>query len=108
MRSSLKNIELKSSLVPSYSPLLSNVLQDSIERSNSSFANISSQICSVTKKAKKLLLKIPTKNNFINNNQTKPMSPTSISLKFLKRQDPFYKKFLNVGEQELLEVQKSL
>lgn len=50
-----------------------------------------------TKKNKKTI-------NEFDNSGLRPQSPTSMSLNFLKRQDPFYKKFNSLDENELLEV----
>lgn len=77
---------------------------NSIDHSNSIISNPSgnNSISRVkkffeTKKNKKTI-------HEFDNNGVRPQSPTSLSLNFLKRHDPFYKKFNSLEENELLEV----
>ena len=106
MRSSLLVVETRNSSLSNSPTKLS--FSSPYERASSNSAKLSIVNSSI-KKVKQFLennRKRYTKDIENNNNSTKPMSPSLISINFLKTQDPFYKKYLQSGDQELLEVNK--
>lgn len=77
----------------------------SVHNSVSSYANANNTQINRVKKFFGAKLNNFKTNEFNLENSNKVQSPTTLSLNFLKRQDPFYKKFATTGESEILEVQ---
>lgn len=96
--------EVKSSLLPTLSIRTSIIHQN--DRADSLSANPFLANNNSMKRVRQFLEK--NKKISIKENETRksihPISPTMISINFMKKQDGFYRKMCHSGESELLEV----